>query len=364
VVDVNAVGKDGRLRRVQRVSPLQNRRAAEKLEHELREELVNADDRKPATAVESPLFSDFAKEFIDTYATPNNKPSEVESKRMILRVHLKPAFGELRLDQIGPAEIDAYKAIKLAAEVAHKTINNHLTVLRKMLAVAVEWKRLGTAPSFKWLKPPPPEFDFLTFEESNRLIAGADGEWRTMITVAARTGLRLGELLALSWTDVDLEAGRLFVRRAVARGIIGTPKNGRSREVALSQQATAALEAHPRRSLLVFSDADGKMLTKGATKAPLANALKRAGLRHIGWHALRHTFASHLVMRGAPIKAVQELLGHSTIEMTMRYSHLSPDARRDAVRLLDVKEAITLVWRTANGTVLEISLGRRLLRAA
>ncbi len=363
LVDVKVVGKDGRRRRVQRVSPIQNRRAAEKLEHELREELLNADDRKPS-AVESPLFADFAKEFIDTYATPNNKPSEVESKRMILRVHLVPVFGNLRLDQIGLAEIDAYKAKKLAAKVAHKTINNHLTVLRKMLAVAIAWERLAVAPPIKWLKPPPPEFDFLTYDETTRLIAAAEGEWRTMITVAARTGLRLGELLALSWTDVDLEAGRLFVRRAVARGIVGTPKNGRSREVALSQQATAALEAHPRRSLLVFSDSEGKMLTKGATKAPLANALKRAKLRHIGWHALRHTFASHLVMRGAPIKAVQELLGHSTIEMTMRYSHLSPDARRDAVRLLDVKEALTMSWKTASGTVLQIPLGRLRLEAA
>ena len=219
------------------------------------------------------------------------------------------------------------------------------------------------APPIKWLKPPPPEFDFLTFDESNRLLAAAQGEWRTMITVAVRTGLRLGELLGLSWTDVDLEAGRLFVRRAVARGVVGTPKNGRSREVALSQQAAAALAAHPRRSLLVFSDPEGKMLTKGATNAPLANALKRAGLRHIGWHALRHTFASQLVMRGAPVKAVQELLGHSTIEMTMRYSHLSPDARRDAVSLLDVKEALTMTWKTSNGTMLQIALGRP-LRAA
>ena len=68
-------------------------------------------------------------------------------------------------------------------------------------------------------------------------------------------------------------------------------------------------------------------------------------------------------MRGAPIKAVQELLGHSTIEMTMRYSHLSPDARRDAVRLLDVKEALTMIWKTASGTVLQIPLGGS-LRAA
>jgi integrase len=82
------------------------------------------------------------------------------------------------------------------------------------------------------------------------------------------------------------------------------------------------------------------------------------------WHTARHTFASHLVMRGAPIKAVQELLGHSTIEMTMRYAHLSPDARREAVRLLDVKEAITLRWTTSKGTVLCIPLGTRRMRRA
>lgn len=361
VVDVQAVGKDGRLRRVQRVSPIQNRRAAEKLEHDIREELVNADERVTIAAIESPLLSGFAEEFLTTYAAANNKPSEVESKRMILRVHLVPALGALRLDQIGLAEIDAYKAKKLYAGLAPKTLNNHLTVLRKLLTTAIEWKRLTVAPPIKWMKPPAPEFDFLTFEEADLLIAAAEDAWRPMITVAVRTGLRLGELLALGWTDVDLKAGRLFVRRAVARGIIGTPKNGCSREVALSKQAAAALEALPQRGSFVFSRADGAMLTKDETKAPLRNALKSAGLRHIGWHVLRHTFASHLVMRGAPIKAVQELLGHSTIEMTMRYAHLSPDARRDAVRLLDLKEPVTLCWRTSTGRI--IHFGDRVAHA-
>src|SRR5712672_1495501 len=68
---------------------------------------------------------------------------------------------------------------------------------------------------------------------------------------------------------------------------------------------------------------------------PIWRACKRAGLRPISWHVLRHTFASHLVMRGVPLKAVQELMGHATIEMTMRYAHLSPDVRRSAVQLLD-----------------------------
>lgn len=77
------------------------------------------------------------------------------------------------------------------------------------------------------------------------------------------------------------------------------------------------------------------MWKKNEVKHPLWRACRKAGLRQIGWHVLRHTFASHLVMRGAAMKVVQELLGHATIEMTMRYAHLSPDVPRQAVKLLD-----------------------------
>lgn len=98
------------------------------------------------------------------------------------------------------------------------------------------------------------------------------------------------------------------------------------------------------------------MLTHAQTRWPLKRALKNAGLRHIGWHALRHSFASHLVMRGAPIKSVQELLGHSSIEMTMRYAHLSPDVGRDAVKLLDARETVRLTWTTSRGVLLHIAM--------
>ena len=94
------------------------------------------------------------------------------------------------------------------------------------------------------MKAPPSKFDFLTFEESARLIAHAEGPWRTMIIVALRTGLRRGELLGLRWEDVDLVRGRLFVQQSYVRGVYGTPKSGKAREVPLSNQARLALEAH------------------------------------------------------------------------------------------------------------------------
>jgi integrase len=234
MIDVQAIGKDGRLRRVRKIAPMQTRPAAEKLEHETRAELMLADDRAVTTAApEAPLFAAFAEHFVSTYAVTNNKYAEVISKRKILRMHLVPALGDLRLDQVGLAEIEAYKAAKLTAGLAKKTINNHLTVLRKLLSTAVEWRLLSLVPPIKWLKAPAGEFDFLSFEEADRLIAGAEDEWRAMIIVALRTGLRHGELIGLRCIDVDLGAGRLVIRQAVSEGVIGTPKNGRTREVPL-----------------------------------------------------------------------------------------------------------------------------------
>jgi integrase len=319
--------------RIRKAARAANR--SEALERE-REERRKVESGVPLESA-IPMFREFSGEFVNTYAVNNNKPSEVASKRMIVRVHLEPEFGGFRLNAIGPREIEAYKAKKLLAGLSPKTINNHLTVLRRVLAVACEWGKLASVPHVRWLRTPAPEFDFLTFEEAARLVAAADAEWRSMILLAMRTGLRQGELLGLRWDDVDLIAGRLMVRRSAVRGVIGTPKNGKSREIPLSDDAIAALRSLSSRfrGELVFEKADGRLLTKGDCKHPLRRACCKAGLRQIGWHMLRHTFASHLAMRGVALKAVQELLGHSTMEMTMRYAHLSPDVRRDAVRLLD-----------------------------
>jgi len=100
------------------------------------------------------------------------------------------------------------------------------------------------------------------------------------------------------------------------------------------------------------------MLTKGECEHPLWRACRRADLRRIGWHVLRHTFASHLAMKGVALKAIQELLGLATIEMTMRYAHLSPDVRRGAVKLLDGPRRPTRAPRTLTAHTRLMSGGR------
>jgi len=254
-----------------------------------------------------------------------------------VRRHLVPFFGGMKLDAIGDQEIERFKAQQLRALLSPKTVNNELTVIRKMLVTAKKWRRIAYVPEFEWLRVPEAKFDFLDRDESRRLIDTAEPEWRPMILVGLRAGLRQGELLALSWDDVDLQSGRLVVRHNMSRGVVGTPKGGRSREVPLGDDVAVSLREMPSRFArgLVFRGEAGRHLKKGECKWPLWRACAKAGLRRVGWHVLRHSFASQLVMGGVPLKAVQELLGHATIEMTMRYAHLSSDVRRDAVRTLD-----------------------------
>ena len=158
-----------------------------------------------------------------------------------------------------------------------------------------------------------------------------------MVILALKAGLRQGELLALRWEDIDLVTGLLRVRRSVTRGVVTEPKSGKGRDVPLGDEAIAALKAERHlRGPLVFCDAGRADVEEERVQASALARLQEGRVcGRIGWHVLRHTFASHLVMRGAAMKVVQELLGHATIEMTMRYAHLSPDVPRHAVKLLD-----------------------------
>jgi integrase len=194
---------------------------------------------------------------------------------------------------------------------------------------------------------------FYDFDEYKRLVEAARAiEARTHLVVllGGDAGMRRGEMLALRWVDVDFKRRQLQVQEAVwerkrrdGKGherITDTPKGGRSRVVPLTDALLQALHAHRhlRGEHVLFGD-DGRPAMSFFLRRLLEAAQKRAGLRATGGlHVLRHTFCSHLAMRSAPAKAIQELAGHANLATTMRYMHLSPAARQDAISLLNRRE--------------------------
>ena len=152
MVDVKMRLANGETKRVRRVSPVQTKRGAEQFERQLRADLLNGD---PAASreetVECPTLESFASEFLANYVEANNKPSEVAAKRRIIKLHLTPVFGSLRIEQIRLRDIERFKAQQLK-KYAPKTVNNQLAVLSRILRVAVEWELIDAAPTMKPLK--------------------------------------------------------------------------------------------------------------------------------------------------------------------------------------------------------------------
>ncbi len=157
----------------------------------------------------------------------NNKPSTVYAKRVTMKPTSCRRSGAMRLDTIGPADVETYKARKLKDGQSAKSVNNHLAILRKMLNLAVEWGELPhVAAGEAAAGSPHADIQFLSFEETDRFLQAAAPEWKAFLVTALKTGLRVGELLALKWEDVDLVAGRLVVRRTLWHDQEGPPKGG------------------------------------------------------------------------------------------------------------------------------------------
>lgn len=328
--------------RYRRRSPLNTRAGAVQFESLLRQELairgslaqLDAKTKEPQT----PTFAEFAERWMTEYVMVKNKPSEQRNKRTVLRAHLIPAFGSRRLNEIKTVDVDQYAARGAARGHAPKTVNNHLIILRRCLATAEEWDIPLKLPRVHPLRVPPQGFRFLPPGQIDQIVQYADDPWRTMIALAADTGLRFSELIALDWSDVDLETRRLSVRRGCVKGIFDSPKNNRVRHLRLTSEAAAALDALPHRTGLLFTH-NGKVINDETARRHLAFACRLANIEPIGWHVLRHSFASELIRRGASVYSVKELLGHQDVEVTMRYAHLSQSSLDDSVLLLERSHA-------------------------
>jgi integrase len=335
--DVRATLPDGREVRIRKKAPCPSKSAttrwAEGLERELFAE-ATAPPRK-----ESPTLTEFAPRFLEGYARANRqKPSGIAGKESILRIHLVPRLGAKKLDAITNEDVQSLKA-HLRTKAA-KTVNNVLTVLNTLLRVAVEWDVIAHLPcGIRLLPTPVGQPRFHDFDEYERLVEAArriDTRTTLAVLLGGEAGLRAGEMMALEWTDVDFTKQQLCIERSDWKGHVTSPKGGRLRYVALTRRLATALKAHRHlRGARVLCEADGRPLTQKVLQCIVRAAARRAHLKHEGLHVLRHSFCSHLAMRGAPARAIQELAGHKDLSTTQRYMHLSPAATVNAIRLLD-----------------------------
>lgn len=330
-------------------SPQNTAPAARAYEQFLRGEIASKgslnhlDPKKQPEAKRVPAFAEYADDWLASYVRIKNRSSERQGKESILRRHLKPYFGESALTAIARRDIDGYKAKKLDEGLSAKTINNHLTILRKCLWTARQDALLTSLPMIEWLEEDPPAFDYLVPQESIQLLREqSEPFWTEIARLAVRTGLRRGELMALDWSCVDLEHKRLTVNQSIVRGVLELPKNGRIRHLPLTDDVVAILSRREQKRGVVFPRPDGGMLSQTAMRHGLQSLCRRAGLRSIGWHVLRHTFASQLVMEGVPLLTVSRLMGHSSTKMTERYAHLAPSHLAETVPVLLRAEARVL----------------------
>jgi integrase len=207
-----------------------------------------------------------------------------------------------------------------------------------LLKAAVAWDVIKQMPcAIKLLRVVKPSTGFHDFEAFEALVEAArrDEQAHLVALLGGEAGLRLGEILALEWRDVDLPKRQVCVARSEWRGQVTAPKGGRLRYVPLTRRLTDALRgARHLRGPRVLSTADGQPLSQKAIDVKMRRAARRANVK-AGIHILRHTFCSHLAMRGAPARAIQELAGHQDLSTTQRYMHLSPSAVENAIRLLE-----------------------------
>ena len=302
---------------------------------------------------------DYLEQWLKNSVQGTVRQSTYEVHRHMIQPHIVPALGHLKLKDLNPVHVRGFYREKLDSGLSSATVRKMHSIMRKALKQAV---LDGLIPRnvCEAVKPPKlkhKEINPLDREQAKALLEAASGDrLEALYVLAVHTGMREGELLGLTWEDVDLERGTLRLSHALVReggkialGDLKTPKSRRS--VRLTQAAAEALRSHLERQLeemerlgslyqpggLVFATESGTLINpsnlRNRSFKPL---LKRAGLPDICFHDLRHTCATLLLSQGTHPKLVQELLGHATIAMTLdTYSHFLPSMGDQTARAIE-----------------------------
>ncbi len=294
---------------------------------------------------ERTLFADFLRRWLEENCKPRLRPKTIQGYGICIENHIVPMLGQIRIKDLRPLHFQSLYTRLLKKGLSKRSVQLVHVVCHAAMKQALRWQMVYRNP-VDAVEPPRPEkrkMRALDSEEFLRLIAFTAGTpIEYLVLVAAHTGLRRGELLALQWQDVDFEHAELHVQHGMVkiRGevIINTPKSGRGRSVPLTSDAAHVLKLLKIKSggnRYVFAREDGRPLDPSTVSDRFERIAKAAGFEGLRFHDLRHTCASILLENGVHLKATQELLGHSSVSVTGDiYSHVRPAQLRAAADTL------------------------------
>lgn len=286
------------------------------------------------------LFKAVSKKYIEWAKT--NKVKEGRDDRLMIERHLSPRFDNHRLDTITSFDLERMKSEMLKADYAPATVKHALVVVRQIYNKAVAWKMYQGENPVKGVKMPKianQRERFLSREETETLLKALkvkSVQVHDMALLSLHSGMRFGEIAALRVHDIDMVNGLITIRDS---------KNKEPRKAYMTSAVKDMFETRISKDAkpndLIFPDEYGRQQTLISRTFPrVVEALKlNEGVKDrrqkVCFHTLRHTFASWLALQGETIQTISELLGHKTLQMTMRYSHLTPDHRKAAVNRLE-----------------------------
>jgi len=289
------------------------------------------------------LFRDFVQEW-KTQALPALKYATQKHYEYLIDIHLLPTFGNVQLRLISRESIQALLANRLK-DLSWRTVKHIRTTLGTILGTAEVWGYIEDNPVRKTRLPRRglrPEKQVLSPEQLRLLLENLPEPSKSLVWLLVLTGLRIGELLALRWQDVDLQAGVLRVRRTLYEGHFDEPKTKHSNRVVpfgpkvLSILRAHTPEAHEDDALIFMSSHGTPLCRRNLKNRQLTPVCKSLGIVDINWHALRHASATLLDSVGTPLGTVQAILGHSSSEITRgTYLHSLPAGAREAVQKVE-----------------------------
>lgn len=267
------------------------------------------------------LFKDFAEKYLK-YSKKHKKSWRSDQTSLN---KLKAFFKDTRLSKISPGLIDDYK-LKRVDEVKPASVNRELACLKFMFSLAKKWDYADRNPvrEVKLFRERKIDMRILDKEEISRLIEASNTHLKPIIIIALNTGMRKGEILNLCWRDIDFDKLFIFVKET---------KSDIPRKIPMNSFVMQTLKGIKRESEFVFYNLDTKKRIKNV-KSSFKTACRKIGVPNLRFHDLRHTAATYMVTGGVDLVTVSEILGHSDIKMTVRYTHPTPENRRKAVGVL------------------------------